>query len=138
MKAPKERVAGLGQTANGSTACQGNPAPDLEPCRALPGHTKCSLECKPNLPDQTLVEQPAKDRDSVRHATSGSELRQRIRRVWGSVTSRLRDLDEPGAERERWMAGEVRDGELLVAQRRHDQHVDFLEDARHFQRHLAP
>ena len=44
---------------------------------------------------------------------------------------------ESGAQRQRRMAGEVRDRELLVAQRRHEQHVDVLEDARHLERDLA-
>jgi hypothetical protein len=35
------------------------------------------------------------------------------------------------------MAGEIGDGELFVAQRRHQQDVHFPEHARHFQRHLA-
>src|SRR6266852_2155906 len=87
----------------------------LEPCRPLSGHAKCSLEREPDLPDQTVVEQPAEDRDSVRHAPRRSELRQRYGRVRGPVTARFRDGEEPGAERERWMTGEVRDGELLVA-----------------------
>src|SRR5260370_26819803 len=68
----------------------------LEPCWPLPGYAKCSLERQPHLPDQTVVEQLAEDGDSVRHATRGSELRQRARRVWSPVTSRFRDLDKPG------------------------------------------
>ena len=36
------------------------------------------------------------------------------------------------------MAGEVRDRQHLVAQRRHEQQVDGGEDARHLHRHLTP
>ena len=58
----------------------------------------------------------------------------------GSGAQSLRasdDLDEAGAQRERRMAGEVGDGEHLVAQRRHEQQVDLGEDARHLQCDLA-
>ena len=51
--------------------------------------------------------------------------------------ARFRHLDESGAQRQRRMAGEVGDGQLLVAQRRHEQHVDLGEEARHLERDLA-
>src|SRR5438128_11220713 len=104
----------------------------LEPCRPLRHYAECSFECQPHLPNQTVVEQPAEDRDSVRYATRRSELRQRYGRVRSPVASGFRNLHEPGTQGKRWMTSEIRDGELFVAQRRHDQHIDVAEDARHF------
>src|SRR5882672_3894098 len=92
-------------------------APCLEPCRPLRNHAKCSLERDADLTDQTIIEQTAEDRDAVRHPTRRSELRQRVRRIGRPVAARFRDLDEARAQRQRWMTGKVRDGELLVAER---------------------
>src|SRR6266568_8265392 len=61
----------------------------LEPCRPLPNKAKSALERQPNLPDQAVVEQPAENRDSVRHASRRSELWKRYGRVRGPVTSRF-------------------------------------------------
>src|SRR5438128_11937171 len=86
----------------------------LEPCRPLRHYAECSFECQPNLPNQTVVEHAAEDRDSVRYATRRIELRQRYGRVRRPIASCFRNLDEPGTQRERWVTGEIRDGELLV------------------------
>src|SRR5262249_23533188 len=110
----------------------------LEPRRPFPRNCELAFEGQACLPYQSVVEQPAEDRDAVRHAPGRIELGQRIRRIRGPVASRFRDLDEPRAECERRMAGEVRDRELLVAQRWHDHQVDLPEDAGHFERHFAP
>src|SRR5207253_5819963 len=96
----------------------------LEPCRPFSCHTELPFERQSHLPDQSVGEQASQNRDPVRNATRRVELRQRIRRIRCPVTARFRDLDEPGAQRERRMTGEVRDGKLLVAERWHDQQVD--------------
>src|SRR6185436_607020 len=93
----------------------------LEPCRPFAYDPELPLEGQSHLPDQTIIEQTAEDCDTVRHATRRTELWQRIRRIRSPVTSRFRDLDESGAQRERGMTGEVRYRELLVAERWHDQ-----------------
>jgi hypothetical protein len=73
----------------------------------------------------------------VRHAARRIELRQRLA---GSGAQSLRacaTCTEAGAQGQRRVAGEVRDRQHLVAQRRHQQQVHLREDARHLQRHLA-
>src|SRR6267378_3784256 len=109
----------------------------LEPCGPFPCHAELPFERQSHLPDQSIVEQAADDCDPVRHSTWRIELRQRTGRIRRPVTSRFRDLYEPGAHSERRMTRVVRDRELLVAERRHDQQVDLFEDARHFQRNFS-
>jgi hypothetical protein len=76
-----------------------------------------------------LIRTAAEQRHAVRHAARRRELRQRMLRIGRPVAARLGHLDEPGAQRQRRMAGEVRDRQHLVAQRRHEQQID-LEKTR--------
>src|SRR5262245_41830260 len=110
----------------------------LESGRPFRRHAEFPFERHSHAPDQPVAKQAAENRDPVRHATGWIEFRQRIRRIRGPVTSRFRDGDKSGAQRERWVSGEVRDGELFVAQRWNYQKINVSEDTRHFQRHLAP
>src|SRR5262245_23719204 len=73
----------------------------------------------------------------MRYSSGRIELRQGTRRVRGPIATRFRNLDNPGPQRQGGMAGSVRDGELLITERRHKQNVHLVENACHLQSNLA-
>src|SRR6185437_8433518 len=109
----------------------------LKSNRRFPNNIELALKGDAYLANQAVVEQSPEDRDSVRHTSRWIELGQRIVWIGSPVAARLRDFDEAGTQSQRWMAGEVRDGQLLVTQRRHDQDIDLFEDAGHLERDFA-
>src|SRR5258706_2096598 len=103
-------------------------SPPKETGRPPPRHPEGPFEGDPHLPQQPVVEQTADEGDAVRHPPRWVEFRQRVVGIRGPVAARLGDVHEAGAQRERRVTGEVRDRELLVAQRRHQQDVNLPED----------
>lgn len=77
------------------------------------------------------------ERDAVGNAARRREFRQRVSGIGSPVAARLRDFDETGAQGERGMAGEIGEGEHLVAERRDEEQIDLGKDARHFVGDLA-
>ena len=67
----------------------------------------CLCEC-------ALVKQAPDERDAMRDTAWRVELGERMGWVGGPVATRFGDLDESGAKCERWVAGEVGQGEHLV------------------------
>jgi hypothetical protein len=74
-----------------------------------------------------MLEEPADERDAVRHAALRAERGKRMFGVRRPVAARLLDLHEPGRQGQRRVAGEVRDSQNLVAQRGSQQQVPLLE-----------
>src|SRR6185312_10224337 len=66
------------------------------------------------------------------------EFGHRMRRIRSPVTARLRYLNKSCAQCERKLAGEVSDGQHLVAERWHQQQVHVFENARHLFCHFTP
>src|SRR4051812_19290521 len=93
----------------------------LKTRRILSGDAERFLQRDARAPDETVVEQPAQQRHTVRHPARRIELRERMCGIRSPVTARLGHVHEPRAQRERRMAREVRDGELLIAERRYEQ-----------------
>src|SRR5437763_4133443 len=77
--------------------------------RSFAYHAERAFECDAHLADQAIIEQPAEDGDSMRHAPRRIKLRQRVGLVGRPIAARFRYLDKTGTQSERWMTGEVCD-----------------------------
>src|ERR1044072_4778436 len=100
-------------------------------------NTKCVFKCYANLPKQAIVKQATENRNAMRHTSWWIESGKRIRRIRCPITSCFGAFNEPCTQRKCWMTGEITDGKLLVAERRHDHQINFTENPGHLHRHLS-
>ena len=89
---------------------------ELEAGWIFAGYVEVLFEGKAGSGDGAFVEEAADEGDAVGDATGWVELWERVVGVGGPVAAGLGDLDEAGAEGEGGVAGEVGDGEHLVAE----------------------
>src|SRR6266566_5249631 len=109
----------------------------LEPRRTLCDDAESALQGETGSRYRAFIKKTANERDPMRHAARRRKLRQRIRRIRSPVASRFRDLNEPGAQSQRRMSGEVRDREHLVSQRWNHEQVHLREDTSHLIRNCS-
>src|SRR3954454_17295256 len=103
----------------------------------LAGYVERGFQGHARLGDGAFLKQSADETHPVGNAARWGELWQGVRGVWSPVAASLRHLHEAGAQHQRGMAGEVGDGENLIAKRRDKQHIHLGEDSGHFLRYLA-
>src|ERR1700760_4987906 len=95
------------------------------------GYVEVAFEGYASAGDRPFVEEPSDEGDAVGDSTRRAELRERLCWIGSPVAACLCDFNEAGSQSQRGMAGEVGDGEHLVAERGNQQQIDLLHDARH-------
>jgi hypothetical protein len=95
------------------------------------GYVEVSFECEASVGDGAFVEEAADEGDAMWDAAGGIEFREGFGWVGCPVAAGFGDFDETGAEGEGGVAGEVGDGEDLVAEGGDEEEIDFIHDAGH-------
>jgi len=110
----------------------------LEAGGVFGGDGQGTLQSQGGTGKGAFVEEAADQGDAVGDTARRGEFRERGGGVGGPVAAGFGDLDETGAEGERWVSGEVADRQHFVAEGWHQQQVYLREEARHFAgRHAA-
>jgi len=109
----------------------------LEAGWVFAGYVEVAFEGEAGAGDCAFVEETADESDAVRDSAGWVEFSERLVWVGGPVAAGLGDFDEAGAQGERGVAGEVGDGEYLVAEGGDEEEVDFIHDACHLYRYHA-
>ena len=108
----------------------------LEARWSLVDYTEAFFQCDADGADRALLEEAADEGDSVWDAAWLLEGRNRVVWIRRPVAAGFL-LHETGAQGKRRMAGEVGDGQHLVAQRGHQQEVHLRKQFLHFLRDFA-
>jgi hypothetical protein len=98
----------------------------------LIAHGEGAFQSDSGLAEGAFFEEAADEGYAVRDAAGRRELGERICGIRRPVAAGFGDFDESGTEGKGGMAGEVRDGEHFIAERRDEQDVYLGEDASHF------
>src|SRR5688500_10692064 len=104
------------------------PARSLRKARPNVGHAELTLERHPQIQDRSLLEEPAPQRNALRHRKRPSGLVGLARRKLACTEggrSAGAEVDEPGTQVQAWMSGEVAGEQHRPRHERADHRIDF-------------
>src|SRR3954452_6038503 len=95
----------------------------LEPWWRLGCHGEAPFQRQTGAAKGTFIEKPANEGNAVGYPARRIEGGQRAIGIRCPIAPSIRNFNKAGAQCERWMAGEVGDGQHLIPERRYKQQI---------------